>query len=207
VLPVLVLAALATGCSSGDSAGEGPPPTIGAESSAASASTPSTSPSASKPTRPPAFGQKVAARTAQVHEGTIAVTGRRRKVADALVGYMTARLEAYNTGVAQVGELAAVSRGAALNDVQAYVQQLQESGHRTVGEVWVDVSRVKISGRRATITSCMPNATADVDKSGRVVDQNPAAAYAVDAGAHLVARDTWVIETIKFTGRPSCAEA
>jgi hypothetical protein len=119
---------------------------------------------------------------------------------------MTVRVEAYLRTEVVTARLESVARGAAAGDVRLYVGRLKRQGHHTVGDVWVDVSRVEVRGSRASISSCMTNATADVDVHDRVVERDISPAYVVTATA-VRGGPRWLIDTIRFDGRSSCRTA
>ena len=156
------------------------------------------------PTGPPAYGAVVADR-AEVHPGTISVSGAREPVAEALVRYLQVRFTAYHRAEVEQGALSAVARGSAVDQVRSYVRALQLHKHHTVGDVWVDVGAVGIRGAEATITSCVRNASADADEHGRVVERDLPSAYDVRATAVRGTDSTWLISRIRFDGRARCA--
>jgi hypothetical protein len=197
LLASLVLVVGVSGCTSDRAARPSPAPGTPSASAGSSSAAPS------EPTGPPAYGAVVADR-AEVHPGTISVTGARRSVADALVSYLRVRFTAYHRAAVDQGALTAVARGSAVDQVRSYVRALHQKQQHTVGEVWVDVGTVRIRGGRATLTSCLRNASADADEHDRVVERDVPSAYDVRATAVHGAHGPWLIDTIRFDGRPGC---
>ena len=197
----LVLLPGLSACTSDRSARPAPAPGSSSASAASSSAAPSEPTEA--PTGPPAYGAVVADR-AQVHVGTISVTGARASVADALVRYLQVRFTAYHRAEVDRAALTAVARGSAVDQVRSYVSGLHQRQQHTVGEVWLDVGTVRIRGAEATITSCMRNASADADEHDRVVERDLPPAYDVRATAVRGPRTRWLIDTIRFDRRPRC---
>jgi hypothetical protein len=96
---------------------------------------------------------------AWVQRGRIrAGTAPRRAVVDAVVKYLTVRVQLSNTW--QVDERALAARQ-------------RERNRRTVGRFVLNVSRVSIDGRRATVTGCDFDATSEVDEVGNTIVPPP----------------------------------
>ena len=127
-------------------------------------------------------------------------------IADALIDYLTVRNEAFFTGEAPLDELARVSVGQPLTEVQGYVQDLVDAEQHTVGDFWVSVPGrdIGVDGDTAKLKDlCALNATANVNDD-LVAQESPSDAYLVDATAVKAARDVWLISSLSFEAVSSC---
>ncbi len=142
---------------------------------------------------------------------TIAVHSRKivtktpveKAVADAFVQYITVRLTAYNKVKVDLNALAKTSVGKAMSEVRTDVSKLKNRGHHTVGEVWIDISPVVISGQTATVTSCMANTTVDVDAKGKPTGV-PQPFYNITSTLQQAGGKVWVVSAITFGGQKPC---
>ena len=124
-------------------------------------------------------------------------------VADAFVDYITVRLTAYNKVQVDLNALARTSTGKALNEVRSDVSGLKSHKLHTIGEVWIDISPVVVSGQTATVTSCMDNTTVDVDAKGKPTDV-PKPFYNITSTLQQAGGKVWVVSAITFGGQKPC---
>lgn len=193
---LLAVAATASAC--GDEPRQDLPTLGGSPSDETSPTDPTTAPSAAEP---PKKGDKVDDDGYEVSPGRFPGSGPERKIARALVDYMTFRVASYNMASAHVG-LPGVATGGALTDVETRAAELQQQGLRTVGALVVNVDEVTVSGDTATLAGCLENSTVDVDDEMRAVE-SPAPAY--DVGVDAVrAGPTWLISSISFADAEGC---
>lgn len=126
-----------------------------------------------------------------------------RSVAESLLAYLDARLQAYNSVEVDLAALARTATGDPINQVQRYVAELSERGNRTVGDVWLDApaDAVRVRGKQATVReACLRNASVDVDAGGVAVESAPSA-YRLSATLTKVAADAWLVT--EFSVEPS----
>jgi hypothetical protein len=142
--------------------------------------------------------------TIAVHQRKIVTrTPVEKAVADAFVQYITVRLTAYNKVQVDLSALARTATGKALNDVRSDVSGLKNRKQHTVGEVWIDIAPVVVTGQTAKVTSCMDNTTVDVDAKGKPTDV-PKPFYNITSTLQLAGGKTWVVSAITFAGQKPC---
>jgi hypothetical protein len=130
-------------------------------------------------------------------------TPAEKGAADAFVEYITVRLTAYNKVKVDLNALAKTSTGKALNEVRTDVAGLKSRKQHSVGEVWIDISPVVVTGQTAKLTSCMDNTTVDVDAKGKPIGV-PDPFYNITSTLQLAGGKSWVVSTITFGGQRAC---
>ncbi|WP_410789872.1 hypothetical protein [Kribbella sp. C-35] len=205
-ISALGMVLLTAACGGESGAGPAPAATPSTSPPAATAtptaapSTPEQAPASSVPwvtggpTSPPAGPPS---KVARVHSRKIAaVSAEQRAVADAFLTYTVLRLKAYNQATVDLAALQKVASGQPVTAVTGQVALLQQRKHHTIGEVWVDIPTITVTGSTATLRSCVDNTTIDVDRSGKWVEMPTpyltATATLAKAGA------TWRLTKIKF---------
>jgi hypothetical protein len=180
-------------------------PTLDPNSSDSSSPTPgqsSTTPSGSATT--PGGSASTLPDTIAVHQRKIITKNPVEKaVAGAFVQYITVRLTAYNKVKVDLNALAKTATGKAMNEVRTDVSGLKSRKQHTVGEVWIDIAPVVVSGKTATVTSCMDNTTVDVDAKGRPTDV-PKPFYNITSTLQQAGGQVWVVSAITFAGQKPC---
>jgi hypothetical protein len=142
--------------------------------------------------------------TIAVHRRKIATKNpTEAAVADAFVRYITVRLTAYNKVEVDLDALAKSSTGTALNEVKSDVAGLRSRQRHSVGEVWIDVSKVAVAGNAATVTSCMDNTTVDVNSTGKP-DGAPKPFYNIKSTVQFVGKKVWLVSAVTFRGDNPC---
>jgi len=200
VFGVVLGLALLAGCGGGDD-DSGGLPTLGPSGPSESVSTTPGETSAPASTASSTGGPPD---TIGVHQRkVVAVSASDKAAADAFIAYITVRLTAYNKVKVDLDALAKTSTGAALNAVRSDVAGLRSRGQHTVGEVWVDVTKVTARGSAATLTSCMVNTTVDVDAKGKPLSA-PKPFYNITSTLELAGGKVWLVKTIKFGGDNPC---
>jgi len=200
----LLAAVLLAGCGGGDDTGG--LPTLGPESSGSSQSvtaapeeTPTGPPTTPVTTGPSSPSAGPPAKTVAVHRRTVAATKAEQKAAaDAYLQYLVVRLLAYNRAAVDLDSLGRVASGRALAVVKGRVAELQGKKWHTVGELWVDVPTVTVSGTTASLRSCMDNTTIDVDKAGKAVEL-PTPYLSATATLQKAGGKIWVVSNVVFT--------
>ncbi|WP_405055897.1 hypothetical protein OG474_24515 [Kribbella sp. NBC_01505] len=139
-----------------------------------------------------------------VHKRKISTkTPAEAAVAEVFVRYITVRLTAYNKVAVDLDALAKSSTGAALTQVKGDVAGLKNRKQHSVGEVWIDISKIAISGSTATVTSCMDNTTVDVDAKGKPTSA-PKPFYNIKSTVQLAGGKVWLVSAITFKGNVPC---
>jgi uncharacterized membrane protein len=111
---------------------------------------------------------------AWVERGKVkARTERARGAVEAVLGYMTQRVQLSNTWQVDQAALAAVATGQALSSAQERALSQQAAERRSVGRFVVNVSSVKVTNDRATVTGCHFDSTSEVDQNGYVLVPPP----------------------------------
>ncbi len=196
---------LASVAACGDKDDAGGLPTLDPNATQSSAPTPgqtSTTPSGSATT--PGGSATALPDTIAVHRRKIVTKSPAEKAAaDAFVQYITVRLTAYNKVKVDLSDLAKTATGKAMTEVRTDVAGLAARKHHTVGEVWIDVAPVVVSGQTAKVTSCMDNTTVDVDAKGKPTDV-PTPFYNVSSTLQQAGGKVWVVSDITFGGRKPC---
>lgn len=142
--------------------------------------------------------------TIAVHRRKIVTkTTAEKAVADAFVKYITVRLTAYNKVTVDLNELAKTATGKAMNDVRTDVAGLKSRKQHSVGEVWIDISPVVVTGQTAQLTSCMDNTTVDVDAKGKP-SSAPQPFYNITSTLQLAGGKSWIVSEITFAGQKAC---
>jgi hypothetical protein len=199
VFGVLVLLLTAAGCGGGDDEGGLPTLGPGSDRPSSSASTPaetSATPTSGSPSGPPD--------TIAVHRRKVVASSASDKAAaEAFIRYITVRLTAYHKVSVDLDALGKTATGAALNAVRSDVAGLRSRGEHTVGEVWIDISKVTARGSAATLTSCMVNTTVDVNAKGKPLGA-PTPFYNITSTLELAGGKIWLVKTIKFGGQTPC---
>ncbi|NIK62279.1 hypothetical protein [Kribbella shirazensis] len=138
---------------------------------AAATSTPARAPASSVPwvtngpTSPPAGPPS---KVVRVHSRkVVAASAEQRAAADTFLMYTVLRLKAYNQAKVDLAALQKVASGQPVTAVSGQVALLQQRKHHTIGEVWVDIPAIAVTGSTATLRSCLDNTTIDVDRSGK----------------------------------------
>lgn len=159
-----------------------------------------------EPSPPPQQGDRVRGKDTAVHALQLPSDTPADAVGQALVDYMTVRVESYNRGSVDLARLSSVAMGPPMSSVQARVVELQQEGLRTVGDIWVDMTDddVSVKGRTVRLSDvCMLNASVDVDDRGVAVE-SPPGAYLASGSARRLAADLWVIDTLDFESTRDC---
>jgi hypothetical protein len=139
-----------------------------------------------------------ASKVVAVHRRNVVATKAEQKaVADAYLQYLVVRLLAYNRAAVDLDALGRVATGRALAVVKGQVAELQAKKWHTVGEVWVDLPAITVSGTTASVRSCMDNTTIDVDKAGKAV-QLPVPYYTATATLQKAGGKIWVVDNVVF---------
>lgn len=132
--------------------------------------------------------------------------GTKATVAQTLVDYIDVRNRSFFEQEAPLQEIARLSVGQPLTEIQAYVREIDEAGEHTVGDFWLTVrgKNVSVDGKEATLRNvCALNATANVNDD-LVAQESPSDAYLLDATAVKAARDVWLISSIAYDPVSSC---
>ncbi|GAB3239765.1 hypothetical protein [Kineosporia babensis] len=104
---------------------------------------------------------------AWVERGKVKARNQRGRAAvDAVVGYMTQRVQLSNTWQVDEDALAAVATGQAVSSARERALSQEAAGRRSTGAFVVNVSSVKIKDDRATVTGCHLDRTSEVDENG-----------------------------------------
>jgi len=196
---------LASAAACGDKEDPSSLPTLdpnASQSSNPTAGQTSTSPSGSATT--PGGSASTLPNTIAVHRRKIVTkTPAEKAVADAFVRYITVRLTAYNKVQVDLNELAKTATGTALNQVRTDVAGLKSRKQHSVGEVWIDIAPVVVSGQTAKVTSCMDNTTVDVDAKGKPTSA-PQPFYNITSTLKLGGGKAWVVSGVTFGGQKAC---
>lgn len=164
------------------SAGEGDPKTgAGADSTGPPASPTETEPIPTVSRQPSPASTDVtyspadpAGEGAWVERGKVrARTEKARGAVDAVVGYMTQRVQLSNTWTVDEDALAAVATGQAVTSARERALSQQAAARRSIGRFVLNVSSVKVTGDRATVTGCHFDSTSEVDENGYVLVPPP----------------------------------
>lgn len=162
-------------------------------------------PSPSEPPSPPAFGTVVTDDSVDASAGEVTVSDPSQlAVVDAFVRYTQVRLDMLNRAEVDQAALDEVATGEAITQVTSYAERLARRGEHVVGSIVVNVSGVEVEGTTATMSSCMQNASVDVDGSGQVVEREAPAAYLAQVDALQVTSDTWVIADVSVDFVDEC---
>jgi hypothetical protein len=165
--------------------------TAGPSTGTAASSTPPTTAPASPPAGPPS-------KVVGVHRrNVVATTAEQQAVADALLRYLEVRLVAFNKAAVDLNQLRGVASGRALSVVTGRVAQLRAKKQHTIGEVWVDIRKVTVTGTTSTTLGCMDNTTIDVDTSGRAVEM-PVPYYTVTGALEKAGGTAWLVKSINI---------
>jgi len=197
----LVLALFAAGCAGEPEADE--PLVIDEAASSAPAPSATPSPSLSASARP-------SAEASTDDKGTAVVVGAmpsgraQLAAAEAYVDYLKVRSEAFNTVRLDLAALSSVAVGDALQSVQSGVAYRSRKKLHMVGGLEVDVTDVSVRGRTARLTACLSNSTAEANRKGRIVEQDPPPFYRGTADLRRFGPDVWLVSTVDYHEVTGC---
>jgi hypothetical protein len=104
---------------------------------------------------------------------SVATTAAQKAAVDAVVKYMTVRVQLSNTWVVDEQALARVAAQQALTTARQRAVDQREADRRSIGRFVVDVSSVSVTGSTATVTGCDFDGTSEVDPNGGVLESPP----------------------------------
>lgn len=198
VLPAAVAALLLAGCSGGTEA----EPELDIDRAPSSAAAPD------KSEEPRSGGKgrddKAGDNGVEVEVGALPGGGARRAAAEAYADYLEVRAQAFHTVGIDLAKLSAVAVGEALQDVQGGVSYRSREKLHMVGDLEVSVSQATVRGRTARVTACLTNGTAEADRSGRVVEQDPPPFYRSRAQLRRFGPDVWLVSSVDYEEVTGC---
>ena len=111
---------------------------------------------------------------AWVERGTVKVRNKQALGAvDAVLGYLTQRVQLSNTWTVDEDALAAVATGQAVTSARERALSQEAAERRSIGRFVVNVSSVRLRDGLATVTGCHFDATSEVDQNGYVLVPPP----------------------------------
>jgi hypothetical protein len=139
----------------------------------------------------------------EILRGTIegADTPQAKAVVDAWFAYWDVRANSFGTARTDP-KLGSVAAADALEDVVRYVAYLKSKKLRTVGDTTFGVSKLKVDGKSATLTSCGKNKSID-----RRADGSPAETfvpYFTIDGTLTQVGGTWRVVATEVTSKTPC---
>jgi hypothetical protein len=153
---------------------------------------------------PPAEDKASDAGRSGVSVGQLPAGGPEAAAADAYVEYLRVRTEAFRTVQVDLVALSSVAIGAALQDVQGGVAYRAREKLHMVGDLRVDVTDVTVDGRTARLTACLDNGTAEANRRGRIVEQDPPEHYRSTAEVRRFGPDVWLVGSVDYTEVTDC---
>ncbi len=136
--------------------------------------------------------------------GELPADGQEAAAADAYVEYLRVRTAAFRAVKVDLVALSSVAIGAALQDVQGGVAYREREKLHMVGDLRVDVTDVSVQGRSARLTACLDNGTAEANRRGRIVEQDPPEHYRSTAELRRFGPDVWLVGSVDYTEVTDC---
>jgi predicted small lipoprotein YifL len=111
---------------------------------------------------------------AWVKRGRVAAKSpTQRAVVQAVMKYLSVRLQLSNTWKVDEQALAASASGQAVTNARERAEQQRNDNLRSIGRFIMNISSVQVNGDQATVTGCHFDATSEVDRDGYVLIAPP----------------------------------